>query len=92
MAEQSGFFWTSFWVFSVSVTSLSVFIWLFVKGNKYTVNDAEAHGEEYGELNKEGHGGMTMFLWVTFGLITVWTVYYFVVNWYQFLVFSAFKQ
>ncbi len=92
MPELPGFFWTSFWIFIISLAAISVFIWLFVKGNKrYDVDDAESHSEEFAELVKEGHGQMTLFLWVSFSIIFAWTVYYFVVNWSQFYVISALR-
>ena len=92
MPELPGFFWTSFWIFAASVISISVFIWLFVKGKKkYSVDDAESHAEDYANVIKEGHGGMTIFLWISFSLLFAWTVYYFVVNGYQFDVIQALR-
>jgi len=49
----------------------------------------EARSEEFGGVIKEGHGGMTEFLWISFGFLFIWTIYYFVVNWHQFLVLFA---
>ena len=92
MPELPIFFWTSFWIFAVSLAFIVIFIWLFVKGKKnYSVEDAESHAEDYGEVIKEGHGGMTIFLWTSFILIFGWTVYYFIVNWSQFFVITALR-
>ena len=89
MAELPRFFWTSFWIFLVSVVATVIFIWLFVRGNtKYSVEDAESHAENYANVIKEGHGGMTAFLWVSFGVILAWSVYYLIVNWSQFAVIN----
>ena len=90
MPELNGFFWNSFWIFAVSLVLTAIFIWLFVIGNKkYSVDDAESHAEDYADIIKEGHGGMTIFLWVSFIMLFIWTVYYFAVNWSQFYVILA---
>lgn len=93
MPKLPGFFTVSFWVFVVSVAACSVFIWLFAMGNrKYSVNDTESHAETYANVIKEGHGGMTPFLWVSFAAILAWTVYYTIANWSQFAVILALRN
>jgi hypothetical protein len=93
MPELPGFFLTSFWVFVAAVAFSVLFLWLFVRGKKnYSVDDAESHAEEYANVIKEGHGGMTAFLWVSFSLLFLWTVYYFAVNWSQFYVIAALRN
>ncbi|NLI54655.1 MAG: hypothetical protein GX417_10115 [Clostridiales bacterium] len=93
MAKLPGFFWTSFWIFLVSIVLITLFIWLFARGKKsYSVDDTESHAESYANVIKEGHGGMTAFLWVSFALIFSWTVYYVVVNWSQFKVIAALRN
>ena len=93
MAELPGFFWSAFWIFLVTTALTVVYIWLFARGNKkYSVEDAESHAEDYANVIKEGHGGMTIFLWVSFAMILVWTVYYFIVNGYQFKVLLAVRD
>lgn len=90
MAELPGFFWTSLWIFIVSAAGLVVFIWLFVRGNKrYSVDDAESHAEDYANVVREGHGGMTAFLWAAFAVMLAWMIYYLIVNWHQFYVITA---
>lgn len=90
MAELPGFFWTAFWIFVVSTVGLAIAIWLFVRGNPhYSVDDAESHAEDYANVIKEGHGGMTSFLWASFILILMWAIYYLVINWHQFYVITA---
>lgn len=87
MPELTSFFTDSFWIVIATIIISIFLLWLFIiGGDKYTVKDTEAHSEEYGELIKEGHGGMTMFLWVCFTAIFIWTIYYFAINWRQFLV------
>ena len=93
MPKLPGFFETSLWMFIACVTALCVFIWLFVMGNRnYTVDDTESHAEQFGGVIKEGHGGMTVFLWISFALILGWAVYYLVVNWSQFAVILALRN
>jgi nitrogen fixation-related uncharacterized protein len=54
-----GFFWTSFWIFLVSIVLITLFIWLFARGKKsYSVDNTESHAESYANVIKEGHGGM----------------------------------
>lgn len=93
MPKLPGFFLTSFWVFVASIIMIVLFIWLFVRGKKsYSVDDAESHAEDYANVIKEGHGGMTAFLWVSFSLIFSWTVYYIIINWSQFRVIAAIRN
>lgn len=90
MPELISFFRESFWIVIASVILSVLFLWLFIiGGRKYSVEDTEAHSEEFGGVIKEGHGGMTEFLWISFGLLFIWTIYYFAVNWHQFLVLFA---
>jgi len=90
MPELPSFFWKSLWIMVGGIVFLVMFIWLFARGKKnYSVDDTESHAEEYGDVIKEGHGGMTAFLWVSFIMLLGWTVYYFVVNWSQFAVIAA---
>lgn len=90
MPESWIFFKTGFWIVVASVALFVFFLWLFIiGGNRYTIEDTEAHAEDFGEVIKEGHGGMTSFLWISFAILFIWTIGYFVVNWRQFLVIFA---
>ena len=81
------FFKDSLWVVLISIIGSVVFLWLaLISGSRYSVEDTEAHSSEYGEVIKEGHGGMTAFLWISFAGLFIWTIVYFVLNWEQFLV------
>jgi hypothetical protein len=42
------------------------------------VHDTEAHAVNYADEIKEGHGGLTLFLWLSFLSIIVWTIVYLV--------------
>lgn len=57
----------------------AVLMWLaYIGGRGYSVSDTEAHASDYANEIKEGHGGMTALLWVSFAAVVVWTVFYFV--------------
>ena len=47
-------------------------------GRRYSVHDTESHATEYAGVIKEGHGGLTTFLWLSFGSIIVFTIFYLV--------------
>jgi hypothetical protein len=74
-----------FWLTAVIVASLGVAIWLGLRsGRNYSVHDTEAHASNYANVIKEGHGGLTAFLWVSFGAILVWTIVYLIQHWSEF--------
>ena len=62
----------------VILTSLAL-----VGGSTYSVEDTAADPVNYAGIIDEGHGGMTLFLWLTFGLIVVWSIYYLVGHWHE---------
>jgi len=64
--------------------------WLVLRsGKNYSVNDTEAHSSSYGDVIKEGHGGLTIFLWVSFAAILVWTIIYLIQHWNEFTVIGS---
>jgi hypothetical protein len=66
-----------FWLTLVIIAALGVAIWLGLRsGRNYSVHDTEAQSSDYANDIKEGHGGLTAFLWVSFGAILVWTIVY----------------
>jgi hypothetical protein len=75
-------------IFYLVVAVAIVFViitWLVLKsGKNYSVDDTEAHSTSYADVIKEGHGGLTIFLWVSFAVILVWTVIYLVQHWSEF--------
>ncbi len=86
MPQMVNFFKDSLWVLVISIIGSVVFLWLaLISGSRYSVEDTEAHSAEYGEVIKEGHGGMTVFLWISFAAILIWMIVYFVLNREQFL-------
>ena len=85
-------FWQLFWVTIGSVLTFVLLLLLFISGSKYSVHDAEAHSTDYGGVIKEGHGGLTAFLWVLFIGMFIWTIVYFVLHWGEFAVIAAYTQ
>jgi hypothetical protein len=69
--------------FALTVVLCAMFLTVFSiallikSGSRYSVQDAEAHAQNYGGDIREGHGGMTVFLWILFTFLFVWTVVYF---------------
>ncbi len=80
-----------FYLVLVIALSTVVFIWLALRsGHRYSVHDTEAHSTSYADVIKEGHGGLTLFLWVSFIVIFVWMIVYLVQHWSEFsVIFSA---
>jgi hypothetical protein len=79
---------------TVALGSITIFVVLFAllmrSGHNYTVNDTEAHATDYGGVIREGHGGMTSFLWVMFIFMAIWTVVYFIMHAAEFAVLFAY--
>jgi hypothetical protein len=87
MPELTGFVRDAFWIALASLTFAVVMLWLIVVGNgRLSAEGLEAHSEGFAGVIREGHGGMTVFLWVSFALLILWTVYYFAAHAQQFLV------
>ena len=87
MPDLVRFFRDAFWIAAASLVFSVVMLWLLVAGNgRSRAGDPEAHAEGFAGVVREGHGGMTAFLWVSFALLILWTVYYFVAHAQQFLV------
>lgn len=77
---------TFYLVIAVAV-SVVILTWLILRsGHGYSVHDTEAHSTNYADIIKEGHGGLTLFLWLSFLAIIVWTVVYLVQHWSEFSV------
>ena len=63
---------------------------LIKSGFGYTVHDTEAHATKYAGIIREGHGGLTVFLWILFLFMFAWTIYYFWTNAAQFSIWFAY--
>ncbi len=90
MPQLVGFFREALMIAIGSIIGSILFLWLgLISGRGYTVEDTEAHASSYAEIIKEGHGGMTAFLWLSFAGFFFWTIYYLLVHWREFLVIFA---
>ena len=59
-------------------------------GRRYSVEDTKAHSSDYANVIEEGHGGMTAFLWVTYGAIVIWMIAYLIEHATEFsVIFSG---
>jgi ABC-type Fe3+-siderophore transport system permease subunit len=77
-----------------TLTAVFSFVFALVlllrSGRGYSVEDTEAHAVEYGRAVREGHGGMTLFLWAFFGFFLVFAIVYFVQHASEFkLIFAG---
>jgi hypothetical protein len=80
----------AFYITLLSIAAVVVLAALLLwSGKGYSVRDAQSHAEDYAGVIKEGHGGVTVFLWVLFAVILIWTVVYFVLHAGEFaIIFS----
>jgi hypothetical protein len=85
-------FWELFWVTIGSVFSFVILLILLMTGSRYSVSDTEAQAEDYAGVIKEGRGGVTVFLWVLFIGLFIWTIAYFVMNWNDFAIIAAYTS
>jgi hypothetical protein len=80
-------------MFYLVVATAIIFViitWLALRsGHGYSVHDTEAHSTNYADTIKEGHGGLTLLLWVCFITLFIWTVVYMVQHWSEFLVITG---
>jgi len=72
---------TSLW-WTLGIIALFVFLLILLlrSGRGYSVHDTEAHSTSYAGIVKEGHGGLTAFLWVLFISIIIWSIVYFILH------------
>jgi hypothetical protein len=78
-----------YWTLTIIFASLGT-LWLLLRsGHGYSVQDTMAHSVDFGGEIKEGHGGLTMFLWIFYIFMFVWTVIYFVQHAAEFAIIFA---
>lgn len=78
-----------FWTLGIIFAFLITQILLLRSGHGYSVHDTEAHSTNYAGVIKEGHGGMTAFLWFFYIVMFVWTIVYFVQHASEFAIIFA---
>ena len=85
---------TAFLIAVCSGVVFSFLVWLALRGGHgYSVHDTQAHSVDYANVIKEGHGGVTAFLWLSYFSILVWTGVYLGQHWAEFVrLFSIFQQ
>ena len=70
---------TLFYLVLAVAVSVVILTWLILRsGHGYSIHDTEAHSVNYANVIKEGHGGLTLFLWISFITILIWTIVYLV--------------
>ena len=75
------------WFVLLIIFSAAFLLYLAVRAGKgYSVEDTEAHAEEFGGVVKEGHGGITAFAGISIVAILVWSIVYLIMHWSEFAV------
>lgn len=65
------------WLTLIVIFSLLIFAWLVIRSqDEYSQEDANAHAEEFGGVIAESHGPVTLFLWISYGFLLIWTLAY----------------
>jgi hypothetical protein len=53
-------------------------------GSRYSMRDAASHASDYAGVIKEAHGPITVFLYVSYVVILLWTFIYLSQHWHEF--------
>jgi preprotein translocase subunit SecG len=78
-----------YWTLTIIFAFVVTLILLLRSGHGYSVHDTEAHSTNFAGEIKEGHGGLTTFLWVFYAFMFVWTIVYFVQHSAEFAIIFA---
>ena len=78
-----------YWTLTIIFAFLVTLVLILRSGHGYSVHDTEAHAMDYAGVIKEGHGGMTAFLWVFYIFMFIWTIVYFVQHASEFAIIFA---
>lgn len=83
--------WAQFSLVVGIAVAVILLTWLALRsGHGYSVSDTEAHASDYAGEIKEGHGGLTLFLWVSFIAMFIWTIVYLVQHASEFSVIFSY--
>jgi len=79
-----------FYLTLLLVAVFIVLLVLYLRGDdKYAEKESQNRYSSFAGTIREGHGGMTLFLWVVFSVILVWTVIYFILHAGEFALFFS---
>jgi hypothetical protein len=74
-----------FWQTIIIIFAIVIGIWLAVKsGDRYSIEDANAHAEDFGGIIAESHGPLTDFLYISYAVMIVWALVYLWQHWSEF--------
>ena len=74
------------WTLGIITLFVILLILLLRSGRGYSVGDTESHATNFAGTIREGHGGLTAFLWVLIGAILIWSIVYFATHWREFAI------
>ncbi len=87
MPQLNSFFFGGTLAVGLLLASYVIFLVLILRsGRGYSIEDTETHASDYAGVIKEGHGGMTAFLWLSFVAMFIWGIVYFVTHWHEFQI------
>lgn len=73
------------WLTISIIIAIIIGVWLAIKnGDKYSLEDANAHAEEFGGVIAESHGPITTFLYVSYAIMILWALAYLWQHWSEF--------
>ena len=74
------------WLTVTIIFAASIGAWLTVRnGDKYTIEDTNAHAEKFGGVIAESHGPLTDFLYVSYAIMIIWALAYLWQHWSEFI-------
>jgi len=73
------------WLTIAIIFATLIGIWLTVRsGDKYSIEDANAHAEEFGGVIAESHGPLPDLLYVSYAVMIIWALVYLWQHWNEF--------
>lgn len=61
----------------IAIACVAIFLAL-MSGRVYKHHDADSHASDFAGIIKEGHGPLTVFLYVAYAVLLLWTAVYLV--------------
>lgn len=75
-----------FWLVLLFVAAtVGAIVLISFGGSTYSTHDAETHATEYAGTVREAHGPVTLFLWVSYVVVAVFSVWYAWLHWAEFV-------